>query len=49
MYDLQPQALTDKELIRYAESCVDKGNMPVAVQVELIKRIEKLVASQSLF
>jgi hypothetical protein len=48
MYDLQPQALTDKELIRYADLWLDKESLPIAVQRELIKRIEQLLDARDI-
>jgi hypothetical protein len=48
MYNFQPQALTDEELIRYADLWLDKESLPIAVQRELIKRIEKLLDQRSI-
>jgi hypothetical protein len=48
MYNLQPQALTDEELIRYADSWLDKESLPIAVQRELLKRIERLLDAQKI-
>lgn len=49
MYNLQPQSLTDEELIKYAASWLDTGgSLPVAAQRELIKRIEKLLDARDI-
>jgi len=40
---IEPRTLTDKELIRFAEELVHSGEMPVAMQLELIKRFSHYV------
>jgi len=39
---ITPQALTDKELIRFAERYLDTG-MPLTFQKELLKRFDKRI------
>jgi hypothetical protein len=35
---INPSSLTDKELLRFAEELAHTGGMPVAMQIELVKR-----------
>jgi len=39
---ISPQALTDKELIRFAERYLDTG-MPLSFQKELLKRFDQRI------
>jgi hypothetical protein len=43
MFSVQPSKLTDKELVRYADSMLAEGKLPVEWQEEIIKRLEDLV------
>lgn len=40
---IEPRTLTDKELLRFAEDLAHKGELPLAMQLELIKRFSKYV------
>jgi hypothetical protein len=40
MYKFQPQALTDRELIKYGGLWLDEESLPVEAQRELLRRLE---------
>lgn len=42
MSGIQPQSLSNQELIRYAEMQVYKDGLPIAWQRELLKRFESV-------
>ena len=41
MYDFQPKALTDRELIKYGRLWLDDEPLPVNYQRELLLRLEE--------
>ena len=40
---MEPRTLTDKELVRFAEDLANRGELPLAMQLELIKRFSNYV------
>ena len=40
MYNFQPKALTDRELIKYCGLWLDEESLPVEVQREILLRLE---------
>jgi hypothetical protein len=39
MHNFQPQALTDKELVKYCDLWLDDESLPIEAQRELVKRL----------
>jgi|APFre7841882654_1041346.scaffolds.fasta_scaffold167064_2 hypothetical protein len=40
---IEPRTLTDRELVRFAEELAHNGELPVSMQLELIKRLSQHV------
>lgn len=41
MYQFQPKALTDRELVKYGGLWLDEESLPVDVQREILLRLEQ--------
>jgi hypothetical protein len=41
MYNFQPKALTDRELIKYGGLWLDEESLPIEAQREILRRLEQ--------
>jgi hypothetical protein len=47
MYQIQPQVLTDEELVKYSYLWLHENSLPRSYQQELIKRLEARIDEEA--